>query len=163
MSDGSTQLLVRRDDESVPDYLMRLDRAGTYLFHGSPYEGIKVLEPRKADDASGGDWGNDVAVYAVRAIIATGRAILPKRETLIGTWSISSDRDPLIPGGPKVRITPNIIPTEGSVYVLEKNGFIPNQKSTEWKSREPVSVLAEIRVTPADYVSMGGGIVVVKV
>lgn len=152
--------MERQNGESVVDYLKRLDESGRYLFHGSPYGGLKILEPRKADDASGGEWGNDTAVYAVRAIIAAGRAIMPKRETLVGTWSISSDRDPLVPGGPKVRITSNIVPMRGSVYALDKNGFISNPKSTEWKSKEPVSVLAEIIVTPEDYVSMGGGIVI---
>lgn len=154
--------MIRVDGEPTSDYLQRLDASGRYLFHGSPYGGLKILEPRKADDASGGEWGNDTAVYAVKTIIAAGRAIMPKRETLVGTWSISSDRDPLVPGGPKVRITSNIVPMSGSVYVLDKNGFVPNQKSTEWKSKESVRVLAEIIVTPDDYVLMGGEILVIE-
>lgn len=147
-------------EESAGDYLLRLESTGRFLFHGSPYSGIGELEPRKAIDSKGGEWGNDEAVYAVPAVIAVGRAILPKRDEIVGEWRISSSRDPNKPGGPEVVVSDNVNVGEGSVYVLNKTGFEENDGLHEWKIRAKVSTLAEVKVTPEDFTRMGGKIIV---
>lgn len=148
---------AREEDESAADYLRRLDSLGTFLFHGSPYGGIDVLELNWAvDEASSGSWTNDRAVYAVPAVIAVGRAILPARDAVEGYWNFSLSRDPQHPGGPLLSVSVNLELGTGSVYVLEKAGFDGNPALHEWKSRVPVPVLAEVRVTPVDFREMGG-------
>lgn len=151
--------LPHRDgDEPAVAYLRRLESLGTLLFHGSPRRGIAVLEPRRADDDAGGGWSNDTAVYAVPAVIAAGRAILPPRERVRGPWEIRAHRDPREPEGPLLTVSPNVPLGGGSVYVVEKNSFQQSTALHEWKCQEPVRVLAEIEVTPEDYVALGGRI-----
>jgi len=146
----------RKEGESTSNYLKRLDEDGRFLFHGSPYAQIEILEPRKANDVGGDEWGNDTAVYAVAAVIAVGRAILPKREMIKGDWNIGSSRDPNRPGGPITTISSNITLSKGSVYIVDKQGFLPNKEGNEWKSKKQVKILAEVKVEPENYKEMGG-------
>lgn len=62
------------------DLLLRLERQDKFLFHGSPYQNLKSIKPKKAQDLSDDPWSNDEAIYAVDSlIVAIQRAILPKR------------------------------------------------------------------------------------
>jgi aspartate beta-hydroxylase len=147
---------ARGGDESAVDYLRRLEALGTLLFHGSPRRGIERLEPRPATDDAGGAWSNDTAVYAVPAVIAAGRAILPPRDRLRGRWEIRAGRVPHPPGGPVLAVSPNVWLGAGSVYVVDKRDFHENAALHEWKCARPVPVLAEVPVTVSDYMALGG-------
>ena len=148
----------RGADESAAEYLRRLESLGTLLFHGSPHRGIEVLEPRRASDEAGGAWYNDAAVYAVPAVIAVGRAILPRRDLVSGYWEISASRDRHQSGGPLLTVSPNVELGGGSVYIVEKRNFHGSTALHEWKCAEPVRVLVEVPVTVDDYVVLGGRI-----
>jgi hypothetical protein len=117
-----------------------------------------VLEPRRATDDAGGAWCNDVAVYAVPAVIAAGRAILPRRDRISAQWEISASRDPNQSAGPLLTVSPNVELGRGSVYVVDKKDFQENAARHEWKCADPVRVLAEIPVAPDDYIALGGRI-----
>jgi len=156
---NKTELPVRQTEETASEYLDRLEGTEKFLFHGSPYDGIKVLEPREAEDIGGDEWGNDTAIYAVLAVVAVGRAILPKRETIKGNWSISSGSNSDESGGPVTTVSKNVVPGEGSVYIVDKQGFVPDNRNSEWKSKEEAKVLGEVKVNPEDYTTMGGRIV----
>ena len=130
---NSVELPVRQKSETASKYLDRLEKTAKFLFHGSPYGGIKVLEPREAEDVGGDEWGNDTAVYAVPAVIAVGRAVLPKREAIQGKWSISSGSNSGEPEGPVTTVSSNVVLGKGSVYIIGKKGFIPNNRDSEWK------------------------------
>lgn len=148
----------RNTGESAVAYLRRLESLGTVVFHGSPRGGIEVLEPRRATDDAGGAWCNDTAVYAVPAVIAAGRAILPSRDCVRGQWEVRASRDPREPEGPLLTVSSNVALGGGSVYVVEKKGFEQSEALHEWKCAEPVRVLAEVEVTAEDYVALGGRI-----
>jgi len=157
---GGVELPARQESETISEYLARLEKTAKFLFHGSPCGGIKVLEPREAEDVGGDEWGNDTAVYAVPAVIAVGRAILSKREAIKGKWSMGSSSSPGEPGGPVTTVSSNVTLGKGSVYIIGKQGFVPNARNNEWKSKVGVKVLGEVEVNPEDYTMMGGRIVV---
>lgn len=146
----------RKPKETDIDFLVGLERQNNYLFHGSPYQNLRSIKPKKAQDLSDDPWSNDKAVYAVDSlIVAIQRAILPKRAKTLGNWYIETDND----RSKKrfiLKISYNIIPGKGSVYILPKEKFQYRGSGMQWKSKEECYPLREVRVDSRDYAKLGG-------
>jgi len=165
--EGDTNSIIevptQENNETIPDYLRRLQWTGNYLFHGSPFGAIAELEPRLAADLSGDPWKNDRAVFAVPdAALAVQRALLPDLRKIEGPRVIITGKNPQAPAEPYMEISRNVAVAlgSGSLYVLPKTGFEVHPKGGQWKSKEPVKPIMELPVGPDDYERLGGKIVV---
>lgn len=162
-SEKQKEVPGREENETIPDYLRRLQETGNFLFHGSPFGAITELEPRLATDLSGDPWKNDQAVFAVPdAALAVQRALLPDLRKIEGARVIITGKNPQNPTEPYMEISSNVAAAlgQGSLYVLPKTGFDAHPKGGQWKSKDPVKPIIELPVGPDDYKGLGGKVVI---
>lgn len=158
LKDGD--LPTREENESTANYLLRLQEAGKWIFHGSPFKDIQELEPKQAQDVSGDPESNEVAIYATSYVgVATQRAILPPRGEIKGEWEIVGGTNPEKPTEPLLEITENISLGKGVIYVLSREEF-EQIGGGQWKCNSPASPLSEIPVDKTVYDQLGGKLVV---
>lgn len=153
----------RIENEPLVDYLRRIEESGEFLFHGSPVRTIEELEPRPASDTAGDPWKNDTAVFAVpRAALAIQRAILPIKDRVEGGWNITTGTSPQKHGQPYMEVSPNVgkLIGPGMLYVLPKIGFEEHPSGGQWKSKQTVKPLIKLLVTPEDYTSYEGVLII---
>jgi hypothetical protein len=159
------EILVKRVLGSV-DKLLEYEKQG-YVFHGSSYKDIEILEPRLNQDPNAeSDFDNDTAVFAARvaslAVIfacATENSV-PKEiwDSRSWVWSVSLadyNNTSRITAKISIEWKPYITKSHGYVYVLERENFIL-EEGLQVKSREPVRPVDKIEVGFNDFEKLGG-------
>lgn len=134
------------------------------FYHGSPFGGLTVIEPRPANDANGDDFNTDLAVFAsahqALAIIfaLVDRSALPL-DAQSNTWSVKGKMcsgallvTAHIPLAWRAHIENN---ARGYLYLLPTVSFGDND-GLQWKSKTAVVPHAVEVVTLSDYLAAGG-------
>ena len=133
-----------------------------FLFHGSPFEISKNIEPRKASDADASHkFNNDLAVFASDDYRMTiiyslmNFSILPMFNG--ASCSVGRDHQNNIVANLPHEWKDVIEKTIGYVYILPKDSF-KETDGLQWKSKEPVVPLERLTVSLQDFTSLKGRI-----
>lgn len=146
--------------ETNLEYLIRLEKSGDFLFHGSQNQEITVLEPRQAYSSDGEAEKNDLAVYASELFgTAVQRAVVDLKAS--GDSRFGMYRSTFPDKAPKftIKVTKNVVFGPGVVYVLSRKDFFPSAGDS-WRAKEPVKPIAKVVVDRSLYEEMGGEILV---
>lgn len=140
-------------EESGRDKLLRLEREGVFVFHGSP-EAVKDIEPRQAynENLETGEKEKDgaPAVFATPfADVAIFRALI----NTVGVEGDSTSRFGIEDGIIHFESTQNLLDRakdkNGFVYVLKKEQF-DEPIGTQCRSEESVSPVEIVEVSVED-------------
>ncbi|MFA5986281.1 MAG: hypothetical protein WC819_02950 [Parcubacteria group bacterium] len=136
------------------EYLLSLEKAGKYVFHGSP-DDIDVLEPRQAygENEENGDYEKDgeSAVFATRfADVAIFRSLINERLGGDGSeCGMSIDNDNNIYYRSSRDLLEKVKDHKGKVYVLKSEGF-SDFKGLDCRSNEQVVPIEIVEVDCTD-------------
>lgn len=149
------QIAQRREGEDAVEYLRRLEGSGRFLFHGS-HDEIEILEPRDPVTDATGDADNKVlAVYAYSSAALSVQRAIVNRANLDSEWEILGGTDPNNQDVPLLATTPNLVLTDGFVYVLPRGSF-RKTGGYQWISESPIAPIKTIKVNPKVYSDLGG-------
>ena len=125
-----------------------------YLYHGSPIQGLKVLEPRKISVRSD---QKEPRVYAV----------CTKTEAAIFAYPFHDRNSHISWHGEPTKIYLNIFNKKlirkypASIYLIKTNSFKSvDESNIEWYSTKPVEIMKEIRIKDAlKYAKRNGAVI----
>jgi len=136
----------------VVDEVARRVASGEVLVHGSNRRDIELFEPREQTTYVG---------QATRAVFASTEPVWSLFFAVTDTATVSSRWNacvlPDTSGAGRTRFffsvgcPPDRAWTDGALYLLPRDTFVPSDDPAEWLSFEPVRPLEVIPVTPADF------------
>lgn len=160
MKENENKLVERGEKESAVEYLYRMRDMG-FLFHGTAKpQHIELFEPRKASDPNK-EWNSQVAVYASSepiwsVIFAIYKGKSPWRTSLVTN---EKGRITEITAHLSDEFRETLPECTGRVYILPREEFEQeNERSAQWRSKNPVAPVASVEVKLQDYFEMGGKI-----
>lgn len=141
------------------EFLKFLVENKNVLLHGSPSKDLEVLEPKQANDTAKQS-GNKKAVYTVNDPVMAIFFAIQNREKINGTIESGAWDNPET-GKQEYKFkipknTQETFWTHGTIYIFDKNSFMPEKddaghSSGEWTSGDPVKPMAKIEIKPEDF------------
>lgn len=134
----------------MKDKLVELEKAGKYVFHGSPVGDLEILEPRQAQTIKDGthvmaDDGKPAVATSPFVDIAIFRAIFNRVNIKENYTSSFSYRNGTLFFSTNKESLEQAKNCEGYVYVFEKQDFY-EYSPMEYRSEEPVRPVEVIKV-----------------
>ena len=136
----------------VVDEVTRLLADGDLLVHGSNSRGIEEFEPREQTSYRG---------RPVRAVFASAEPVWSLFFAVTDTEVVGSRWNACLPpsqtGAERTRFffsvgcDPREAWTEGALYLLPRDRFVPSDSPAEWLATAPVRPVAVVPVGPEDF------------
>lgn len=154
---------------SLKGYILNLEKTGKYVFHGSPINNLKFLEPKQAKHVPNLSNSNEVLLDGNPAVSATPyidfaifRAIINKTNIPISFTSgfgfKNVEKEFHISSQEVLEIAKT---KKGFIYVFNKNEFEPYQRDQginltkmEWRAYKKVKPLEIIEVSYEDLINI---------
>lgn len=149
--------------------LLELENTGKYVFHGSPYGDIKILEPKQGTHIPDTSKPTETILDGNPAVSATPyidfaifRAIINDKNIKVKFHSGFGFRN----GVKEFRVSDKLIldqlkDKKGFVYVFNRSDFkpysrdgVPHEGNMEWRSYESVEPIEVIKVSDLDLISI---------